>query len=204
MFPTFKGALDQQLASDFAAIPPNQARTNGARVGAQAAADVPVAKRRRRRWWMSSAAVGLAVAGLGVVRSAGSPAGAESAAAHTASLSLGPLAALGAMRPPGSAGTTGLEGVPVPAGPPPAPPKTTGAPIDGIECSVGEQVALHHHAPTSRSSSTGSPKRCQPGWESPHHKPRTPPGARSSAQGRVSTGSIPTQPTASSISSPRP
>jgi hypothetical protein len=95
---------------------------------------------------MASAAVVLAAAGLGVVRSAGSPAGAESAAAHTASLPLGPLAALGALTPPGSAGTTGPEGVPVPAGPMLAPPKTTGQPIDGIECSVGEQVAVHHHA----------------------------------------------------------
>jgi hypothetical protein len=94
---------------------------------------------------MSSAIVLLAAAGLGVVRSAGSPGGAESAVAHTASLPLGPLAALGALRPPGSAGTTGPEGVLVPAGPPPAPPKTTGQPIDGIECSVGEQVAFHHH-----------------------------------------------------------
>jgi hypothetical protein len=40
MFPTFKGTLDRQLASDFAAIPPNQPRTDGAKVGAQAAADL--------------------------------------------------------------------------------------------------------------------------------------------------------------------
>jgi PAP2 superfamily len=40
MFPTFKGTLDQQLAGDFAAIPPNRARTVGAQVGARAAADL--------------------------------------------------------------------------------------------------------------------------------------------------------------------
>ena len=40
MFPMFTGRLDQQLAIDFAAIPPNQARADGVQVGAQAAADL--------------------------------------------------------------------------------------------------------------------------------------------------------------------
>jgi membrane-associated phospholipid phosphatase len=40
MFPTFAGALDQQLATDLAAIPPTWARTAGVQTGAQAAADL--------------------------------------------------------------------------------------------------------------------------------------------------------------------
>lgn len=40
MFPTSAGTLDQQLASDFAAIAPDQTRADGAQVGARAAADL--------------------------------------------------------------------------------------------------------------------------------------------------------------------
>lgn len=112
-----------------------------------AAVDVPVAKRRRRRWWTVSAMVVLAAAaGLGVVRIAGSTGGPDGAAVPGASLPVGPRAAVGALKSPGAAGATGPEGVPVPAGPPLASPKTTAQPIDGIECSVGEQVAFHVHA----------------------------------------------------------
>lgn len=87
-----------------------------------------------------------AAAGLGVVRNAESTGGPDGAAVPAASLPLGPPAALGALRSPGSAGATGPEGIPVPAGPPLAAPATTGQPIDGIECSVGEQVRFHIHA----------------------------------------------------------
>ena len=40
MFPTSTATLDQQLATDVAAIPPNQARADGVQVGARAAADL--------------------------------------------------------------------------------------------------------------------------------------------------------------------
>jgi hypothetical protein len=40
----------------------------------------------------------------------------------------------------------GSEGVPIPAGPVLTSPVTTGRPIDGIQCSGGEQVAFHIHA----------------------------------------------------------
>lgn len=108
---------------------------------------VPVAKRSRRRWWTLSAIVVLsAAAGLGVVRSTGRAGGAHNAAMPADPLPLGPPAAAGALRSPGSAGATGPEGVPVPAVPALAAPRTTGQPIDGIACSVGEQVAFHVHA----------------------------------------------------------
>jgi hypothetical protein len=112
------------------------------------AVDVPVAKRSRRRWWTLSAIVVLAVVagGLGVVRSAGRAGGAHIAAMPAEPLPLGPPTAVGALRSPGSGGAAGPEGVPVPAGPPLAAPRTTNEPIDGIACSVGEQVAFHVHA----------------------------------------------------------
>jgi hypothetical protein len=40
MFPTFAGALDQQLTTDMAAVPAKQARAAGMRVGARAAAEL--------------------------------------------------------------------------------------------------------------------------------------------------------------------
>ncbi len=65
-----------------------------------------------------------------------------------AQLKLGPLSALGTLKPPPSQGSNGFEGVPIPA----APPLTglaaaaTGSPINGIRCQTSEQLIFHIHA----------------------------------------------------------
>jgi hypothetical protein len=46
----------------------------------------------------------------------------------------------------GAAASIGPEGVPIPAGPALAPPRTTGRTIDGIACEAGEKVAFHIHS----------------------------------------------------------
>ena len=87
-----------------------------------------------------AAAVGLA-AGL-----TGGSSPASSGTAYQPPLPLAPVSALGGLQAPGSPGPVGSEGVPIPAGPVLASPVTTGQPIDGIQCSGGEQVAFHIHA----------------------------------------------------------
>jgi hypothetical protein len=80
-----------------------------------------------------------AVIGL---RGEGAPAVQESRQALQ--LKLTPLASLGALRPPGSAGPLGPEEVPVPGAPPAATAatKAAGQPVDGIECSSSEQTCF--------------------------------------------------------------
>jgi hypothetical protein len=59
---------------------------------------------------------------------------------------LRPVSGLGPLTPPGAPGAIGPEGVPIPAGPALAPPRTTGRTTDGIACEAGEKVAFHIHS----------------------------------------------------------
>jgi hypothetical protein len=61
---------------------------------------------------------------------------------------LGPLSALGPLKPPPSQGSNGFEGVPIPAAPGLAErtAAATGSPIDGIRCQTSEQLLFHIHA----------------------------------------------------------
>jgi hypothetical protein len=63
-------------------------------------------------------------------------------------LPLAPITAVGALQRALPPGPPGPEGVPIPAGPPLAPPRRLrrGEQIDGITCEAGEEVAFHVHA----------------------------------------------------------
>ena len=69
-------------------------------------------------------------------------------AAGTPVLKHAPLASLGTLRPAGSAGHTGPEGVPVPAAAPLAgtAAAASGQPVDGIRCQPDEMSVFHIHA----------------------------------------------------------
>jgi hypothetical protein len=130
-------------------------------------------RRQRRRKWMLGTG-GLAVAAIAIVAitlsvtttgsgrpgrgaavtpvlkhaplaSLGRPGG---GAAGTSALKHAPLASLGTLRPAGSAGRTGPDGVPVPAAPPLAgtAAAASGRSVDGIRCQPGEMSTFHVHA----------------------------------------------------------
>jgi hypothetical protein len=107
-----------------------------------------VAPRAHRRWWILPIGIVavLAAVSVGVGISERNTEAASSRTAPAAPPPLEPLASLGRLGSPGYVGAIGPERVPIPAGPAPAPPDTTGRPIDGISCSTGEQVAYHIHA----------------------------------------------------------
>ena len=83
------------------------------------------------------AAITLAVTG-GSGAAGGAPSG----------LSLAPLSTLGALQPAPAPGSTGSEGVPVPAAAPLAgtAAAATGQPVDQISCQTSEQTLFHIHA----------------------------------------------------------
>jgi hypothetical protein len=123
--------------------------TTAPRSRRSAAVEARAAQRRRRQiWWTGSAVVVGAAAAVGLAAglSGGSTSSASPGTAHQPRLPLAPVSALGGLQSPGTPGPVGSEGVPIPAGPVLASPVTTGRPIDGIQCSGGEQVAFHIHA----------------------------------------------------------
>ena len=108
------------------------------------------ARRRRRRNWLAGigasvlvigAAVGITLAVSGGSSSAGGGSG-------TPGLKLGPVSALGTLKPAPAGGSLGPEGVPVPAAAPLAGAATSaaGPAVDGISCQASEQTIFHIHA----------------------------------------------------------
>jgi hypothetical protein len=57
-----------------------------------------------------------------------------------------PISSAGKLKPAPSPGPLGQEGVPVPPGTPLAPPYSTGATVDGIQCNTTEQLVFHIHS----------------------------------------------------------
>jgi hypothetical protein len=115
---------------------------------AKQAAQRRAAATRRRIKLMAGVAIALLAVASGALldlRGEGAP---SSQALAKSRLRLAPLASLGALRPPGAAGPLGPEEVPIPAAPPAATTatKAEGEPVDGIECSRGEQTLFHIHA----------------------------------------------------------
>jgi hypothetical protein len=109
------------------------------------------ARRRRRRSWVAgiSAAVVVIAAAVGITLAvAGSSDGANLGTGGTPQLKLSSLASLGTLRPAGSPGRAGPEGVPIPRAVPLASTATaaTGTDIDGIGCQSSEQTVFHIHA----------------------------------------------------------
>jgi hypothetical protein len=130
-------------------------------------------RHRRRRTWMLGTG-GLAVAAIAIVAitlavtgaSSGRPGGGAAGtpvlkhaplasrgrpgggAVGTAAVKHAPLASLGTLRPAGSPGRPGPDGVPVPAAPPLAGTATgaSGQTVDGIRCQPDEMSAYHVHA----------------------------------------------------------
>jgi hypothetical protein len=105
------------------------------------------ADQRRRRLLRRASALAAVIVGVGVagiVLATGGGANPPSLAA----LPLRPLALIGRLRSPGPPGPLGAEGVPVPsaAGLASAGARAGSAPVDGIRCLGGEQVAFHIHA----------------------------------------------------------
>ena len=103
---------------------------------------------RQRRLFMGIGAAVLAIAAavgiaLAVASGGGKPAGHSSAP----KLKLGPLSALGPLKPAPSAGKSGFEGVPIPAAPTLAGQTSTATGVvDGIHCQTSEQLIFHIHA----------------------------------------------------------
>jgi hypothetical protein len=115
---------------------------------AEEAAQLRAATNRRRLKLGGGALVAIlvvAVVALVTLRKEGGPAGEALAKSQ---LKLAPLASLGALRPSGEAGPMGPEQVPIATAPPAATTATKagGQPVNGIQCSTGEQVLFHIHA----------------------------------------------------------
>jgi hypothetical protein len=121
------------------------------------------ARRRRRRSWVAgiSAAVVVIAAAVGITLAvAGNSDGANLETGGTPQLKLSSLASLGTLRPAGSPGRAGPEGVPIPRAVPLASTATaaTGTDIDGIGCQSSEQTVFHIHAHLTISMN-GSPRQ---------------------------------------------
>src|SRR5260370_11811378 len=105
--------------------------------------------RRRRRLWLAGigGVIVAAVAAVAVVLAVGGGGGPESPASGSPRLDLAPLATLGKVTPPPSAGPLGPEGVPIPAAAPLASTASSaqGQQIEGIGCLGSEQTLFHIH-----------------------------------------------------------
>jgi hypothetical protein len=107
-------------------------------------------RRRRRRLWLAGigGVIVAAVAAVAVVLAVGGGGGPQSLASGSPRLDLAPLATLGKVTPPPSAGPLGPEGVPIPAAAPLASTASSaqGQQIEGIGCLGSEQTLFHIHA----------------------------------------------------------
>jgi hypothetical protein len=101
-------------------------------------------RRQRRALVIAGAAIvaGGAAAGIAVAATGSGPGGGVSPS------QLAPLSTLGSLRSAPPAGTTGPEGIPIPAGAQLAgtSPHTIGQSIDSIGCDTSEQTLFHIHA----------------------------------------------------------
>jgi len=107
------------------------------------------ARRRRRRTWLAGIGAAAVVIALAVaITLAVTRGGPGAAAGGTPKLRLGPLSALGTLKPAPSPGPAGPEAVPVPGAAPLASTATaaTGKDVDGISCQSSEQTIFHIHA----------------------------------------------------------
>jgi hypothetical protein len=108
------------------------------------------ARRRRRRNWLAGigAAVVVIIAAVGITLAVTSSGGSAGGGGGTPGLRLGPVSALGTLKPAPSPGPSGPEGVPVPAAAPLASASTAadGTTVDGISCQASEQTIFHIHA----------------------------------------------------------
>ena len=162
------------------------------------------ARRRRRRIRVAgsaAAAVVIAVVAgitLAVTGSSGAAGGAPPGP------NLAPLSTLGALRPAPAPGSTGSEGVPVPAAAPLAGAVATaaGQPVDQISCQTSEQTLFHIHAHLAIFVN-GKARQVPAAIGVPGAQAQQTRTARSSPPAPVFTGCTLTPPTASSISSPR-
>jgi hypothetical protein len=104
------------------------------------------ARQRRLIMWAGAAvlAVGAVIAIVLALTSGGNKSGPQ---ASTPGLKLGPLSALGTLKPAPSQGSSGFEGVPIPAAPALAglSAAATGSSVDGIRCQASEQLIFHIH-----------------------------------------------------------
>jgi|GEM_PF-379310 len=107
------------------------------------------AQLRRRVRRVGATMIALVAAGsLALFALVGRGASSRGAGGDAAQGKVSSLASLGPLRPPGAAGPLGPEAVPIPNAPAAAgtASKATGQPVDGIECSRGEQTLFHIHA----------------------------------------------------------
>jgi hypothetical protein len=102
------------------------------------------ARRRRRRQWLIWAGAAVVVIGAAV----GITLGVTGGGGPAPQLRLAALSTLGTLKSAPSPGSTGAEGVPVPAGAALASTSAaaTGQAVDGISCQAGEQSLFHIHA----------------------------------------------------------
>ena len=105
-------------------------------------------KARQRRLLMWAGAAVVAAAAVIAIVLAATSGGTHKPQPSNAQLKLGPLSALGTLKPPPSQGSNGFEGVPIPAAPPLAglAAAAAGSPINGIRCQTSEQLIFHIHA----------------------------------------------------------
>ena len=105
-------------------------------------------KARQRRLFMWAGAAVVAVAAAIAIVLAATSGDTHKPQAGTSQFKLGPLSALGPLKPPPSPGSNGFEGVPIPSAPPLAglTAGVTGSPIDGIRCQTQEQLIFHIHS----------------------------------------------------------
>ncbi len=104
---------------------------------------------RQRRLFMGIGAVVLAiVAAVAIAFAVTGGGGKPTPSTSTPKLKLGPLSALGPLKPAPKAGPPGFEGVPIPAAPTLAGQSSaaTGGQVDGIRCQTSEQTIFHIHS----------------------------------------------------------
>jgi hypothetical protein len=140
-------------------------------------------KARQRRLLMRAGAgvlaVGAAIAIVLAVTSGGTP----GPQASGSGLKLGPLSALGTLKPAPSPDSHGFEGVPIPDAPALAglSAAATGSPVKGIGCQTSEQLIFHIHAHLTIFIN-GTPRQVPAGVGIPGSQPQQ------TAQGVVAEG----------------
>jgi hypothetical protein len=118
-----------------------------ARVAEMRAREARQARQRRLLIGIGAAVVAVAAA-VGIVLALANGGGKPPTSSSTPKLSLGPLSALGPLKPAPSGGQAGFENVPVPAAPTLAglSSAVTGGKVDGIRCQTNEQLIFHIHS----------------------------------------------------------
>jgi hypothetical protein len=104
--------------------------------------------RRRRLLIAIGAAVVVIAAAVGIALAVANGGSKPEPNPSTPKLSLGPLSALGPLKPAPAAGQNGFEDVPIPAAPTLAglSSAATGGKVDGIRCQTNEQLLYHIHS----------------------------------------------------------